>query len=106
MTRGVFYGRAGCITGFLVDGHCTVDSADENGRIACAAVSSAAYMTANTLTEIIGAQADIQVEDGCMKCEILSDAAPCQVILQGFLLHMRQLAAQYEKQIEVHSEVR
>ena len=106
MTRAVFTSRKGLLTGFQVAGHCTADSGDETGRIACAAVSSAAYMTANTLTEIVGASADIEVEDGAMTLALTSDPVPCQTVLKGFLLHMRQLAAEYEKQIEVLSEVR
>ena len=106
MTRAVFTGRKGLLTGFRLAGHATADSEDEAGKIVCAAVSSAAYMTANTLTEIVGAAADIKVQDGAMSLTLTSDPAPCQTVLRGFLLHMRQLAAEHEKQIEVLSEVR
>lgn len=108
MTRAVFTRRGGLLTGFSVTGHCTADGEDEAGRIACAAVSSAAYMTANTLTEVIGAAADIQVDeaDGAMRLAVTSDPVPCQALLEGFLLHMQQLARMYEQQIEVHAEVR
>ena len=106
MTRAVFYSRENLLTCFLVEGPSTAHSSDETGRMVCTAVSSAAYMATNTLTEIVGAEAQIQVEDGYMKCVITSDPLPCQMILQGFLLHMRQLAAQYKQQIEVHAEVR
>lgn len=101
MTRAVFSRRDGLITGFTVTGHCTADCEDEAGRIACAAVSSAAYMTANTLTDVVGAEADIEVEDGWMRLSLTSDPIPCQDVLKGFHLHMRQLAAENEHQIEV-----
>ena len=42
------------LCGFEISGHSSKDGADEVGKIVCAAVSSAAYLAANTVTDIIG----------------------------------------------------
>ena len=49
--------------GFRVSGHTGV----RGKSIVCAAVSSACYMAANTITEIIGAAADVSEDDGYMR---------------------------------------
>ena len=56
MTKVVFYGDPK-LTGFCIKGHSTNNVDDEIGRLVCAFISSAAYMTANTVTDIIKANA-------------------------------------------------
>ncbi len=68
----------------------------------CAAVSSAAYMTANTITEICGCLAAITEKDGHLEVRMpRSESARCQDILRGFELHMEQLAAEYPAHIQL-----
>ncbi len=86
-------------------GHCTADSGDEQGRLVCASVSSAAYMTANTITEIIGDKADIEVTDGKMTLYVKKPSDKTIAILEGFKLHMQQLEEQYKDCIKVYLEV-
>ena len=105
MNRVTFRSRDGLLTGFTLSGHCTADGKDETGRLVCSAVSSAAYMACNTITEVIGANAEIQVEESYLRLELADSFAQTQTILEGFRLHMAGLAQQYEKYIEVHSEV-
>lgn len=93
------------VLGFVLSGHCTTDEQDENGKLVCSAVSSAAYMTANTITDVIGARADITLDDAYLSMYILDKIAECQPILNGFRLHMMGLAEQYKNEIEVISEV-
>ena len=57
MTSVKFLSKNESLYGFEIKGHSSVDCDDQDGKLVCAAVSSAAYMTANTITEIIG--------DGC-----------------------------------------
>ena len=50
--------------------------------IVCAAVSSVAYMTANTITEIIKADTEVAVEDGMMFVKVAAgDALRCRDLL-------------------------
>ncbi len=104
MTKASFYGKDGVLSGFKITGHSTLNGDDFEGKIVCAAVSSAAYMAANTLTEIAGCRCDIDEKDGFMSLFVTSNIENAQVTLQGFLLHLRQLAEQYSN-IELNLEV-
>ena len=104
MTKVVFYGNPSLL-GFCVEGHSTADENDDMGRLVCSAVSSAAYMAANTITEIIGDEAEIAVSDAKMELMVKSPSDKTDAVLNGFKLHMEQLAAQYKKNIKISSEV-
>lgn len=84
--------------GFRLSGHSGTSEAGTD--IVCAAVSSAAYLVANTITDVLGVGADISVEDGLMLLKISEkDAALCGALLQGFRLHMTDLKEQYPNNI-------
>ncbi len=100
-----FFTESGKTVGFRLSGHATLDSMDVEGKTVCAAVSSAAYMTANTVTEIIGLEADASVDDGEMSFRIKNRSEKAQWMLEGFKLHITELAAQYPDRIRVISEV-
>lgn len=105
MTEVSFYHVNGSLSGFKITGHATKNAADETGRLVCAAVSSAAFMAANTLSEVIGAKTVATVQDGYLSVTVKSRQAQCEPVLRGLLLHMNQLAGQYKGHITVHSEV-
>lgn len=87
--------------GFHISGHSTVDCDDEIGKTVCSAVSSAAYMAANTITEIIGDNANADVSDGDMHFEVI-DPSPCSVkVLRGLELHLKELSDQYSNNIQI-----
>ena len=87
------------ITGFESRGHSGY--ADEGSDIICAAVSSAVFMTVNTLTDIVKCQAKIDVSGGNMSFHIVTKLSEAQQILEGFKLHIEALAADYPKNIKV-----
>ena len=89
----------GLLTGFSVSGHAGAGAFGED--IVCAAVSSATYMTANTITEIAGQPADIAVSDGHLSLRITGDPLPCQVILSGFRLHIQAMQEEYPQRIQL-----
>ncbi len=91
--------------GFTMTGHCTADDSDELGRLVCAAVSSAAYMTVNTITDVISDKCDITEEDGKMILKIKNPSEKSLAILEGFKIHMQQLKEQYKDCIKVYLEV-
>ncbi len=92
--------------GFEIKGHSSSDSEDDTGRLVCAAVSSAAYMAANTITEVIGDQAEITVDDAVMKLSCPSPSASTVATLEGLRLHLSQLAGQYNKNIRIYGGVK
>ena len=99
MIRARFYTASNAIIGFSIDGHAGAGVSGQD--IVCAAVSSAAYMTANTVTDIIGATADITVDDGHMQVMLTDKIADCQDILSGFQLHLEALQEQYPKRVHL-----
>lgn len=88
------------VTGFEISGHSGY--ADEGSDIICSAVSSAAIMTANTITEVMGANAEVSENDGYLLLKLeKSDAEKSQDILNGLLLHLKGIEQQYPEFIKI-----
>lgn len=98
MIRAIFRYAGDEPNGFCLKGHA---GGTEGEDIVCAAVSSAAYMTANTLTEVCGLSAAIDVADGEMSLLLTETNASAKTVLEGFLLHLEQLQKQYPTRIQV-----
>lgn len=105
MTEIGIYKDKDILTGFCVKGHSTANGDDENGRLVCSAVSSAAYLTANTLIEVVGARVDATVDDGKMDVKLLDRFAESQITLKGFCIHIEGLAGQYPDKLKIITEV-
>lgn len=99
MIRVRFHTAKDTILGFTLDGHAGAGVRGED--IVCAAVSSAAYMAANTVIEIIGATANVTVRDGYMQVMLTDKIADCQDILSGFQLHLQAMQEQYPKRVHL-----
>ncbi len=100
-----FRSENGVPVGFNFKGHSGY--AANGSDIVCSAVSSAAYMTANTILEIIKAEADVEVkDDGEMTLKVAPDSTnKVKDILLGLELHIKQLAEQYPKNVTITTEV-
>ena len=81
--------------GFRMEGH--AGFAEEGEDIVCAAVSSAAYLTVNTLTEVRHiAPLSLRAEEGEMFFRIEPKDEPiCRDMLRGLKLHLTTLEEQY-----------
>lgn len=99
MIKIEFYSGINGLCGFEAQGHSM--RADSGEDIICAFVSSACLLAANTITDIIGLDADAQSEDGYLKLMILENAAPAQDILKGLRLHLTELEKDYPENIKV-----
>ena len=99
MIKVCFFTEHGLLTGYEIKGHSGYAESDKDD-IVCAAVSSAAYMAVNTITDIICSQADIQVENGYLSVKT-DGAGEIQTILKGLRLHLQQLSKDYPKNIKV-----
>ncbi len=102
MTKVKFFAKN---AGFEIIGHSSKNENDEAGRIVCAAVSSAAYMAANTITEIVKDEAVAQVDDARMLLRVKNPSKKAAVVLAGLQLHLSELAKEYPRNIQVISEV-
>lgn len=91
----------GMIIGFIVDGH--ADFAESGADIVCSAVSSAAYMAANMITEILAVTPiTVRAEDGYMILRIEEkDTKTCRDIFEALKMHLLSLEEQYSGYILV-----
>ena len=102
MIRAAFRYTAADAAGFTVKGH---SGFAENGAdIVCAAVSSAAYMAANTVTEILGVAAEAKVKDGYLDFRFSGSKAAADIV-RGLELHLTELRDQYPGFIQITTEV-
>ena len=91
----------GGLLGFRMEGHAGFGPEGED--IVCAAVSSAAYLTVNTLTEIRHiTPLSLRVEEGEMFFRTGPKDEPlCRDFLQGLKLHLTALEEQYPQCVQV-----
>lgn len=99
MIKIEFFSGVNGLCGFEASGHALDADAGEN--IICAFVSSACLMAANTVTDVIGLDADAQFDDGYLKLMILENASSAQDILNGLKLHLTELEKEYPENIKV-----
>ena len=99
MIRVQFLKEGDLLTGFECKGHS--GTAERGEDVICAFVSSACYLTANTVTEVIGLPAAAKDADGYMRLSIRQSPEKAQDILKGLQLHFTELAKQYPETIKV-----
>ena len=95
MIRAKFtYSSEDLADGFEISGHSGF--AEEGSDIVCAAVSSAAYMCANTLTAVQGLSPEISEKDGLLSLKLNDEEArEAKTVIDGLILHLEQLSEQY-----------
>lgn len=91
--------------GFEISGHSSDNCDDLEGKLVCSAVSSAAYLAANTIIEIVGDNCEAEVEDGFMRILVTNPCKTSISVLEGFKLHITELSKQYNKRIRIITEV-
>ena len=106
MTKAKFFADENGPYGFEISGHSSKDGDDEVGKIVCAAVSSAAYMAANTVTDIIGDRAEVFVDDAVMRFYVKNPSECTVKVLEGLRLHLTELSEQYGSNITIHGGAR
>ena len=99
MIKVLFFIKGENISGFSISGHADYD--DYGKDIVCAAVTSAAIMAANTIIEIIKADAEASEADGSIKLTAKEDSDAVQTVLKGFKLHIKELAKEYPENIKI-----
>ena len=101
MTSVKFLADGKSLCGFEISGHSSFDCDDINGKIVCSAVSSAAYMAANTIEEIIGDKYEAIVDDALMSVKVLNPSDTSRKVLKGLKLHLTELSKQYSDRIVI-----
>lgn len=91
--------------GFSIQGHAGYAAYGQD--IVCASVSSAAQLTANGITEILGLPAKVEVEEKTSRLTLLlpADSDPLctegEHMLAALLLHLQLLEEDYTEKIHV-----
>ena len=93
--------RGGTLCGFVICGH--DDDRPSGESVLCAAGSSAALLTANTLTEIYGCPAEAEEADGFLSVQITGKRELGSPLVAGLRLHLTELHKQYPAQIRVET---
>lgn len=100
MITAQFYTQAGLLAGFSLDGH--AGRGEEGEDLLCASVSSAAYMAANTITDVLHIHTHVEVGGGHMRLLLSQEEAErAQALLKGLELHLLSLAEDYPKNVKV-----
>lgn len=101
MTEIIFFTDGDLLTGFSMQGH--TNFAENGEDIICAALSSAAYMAVNTITDVLFIEPVLlNHAEALMQLQLSSkDANEAAVILNGFKLHIENLAEQYSDYIKI-----
>ncbi len=89
MIRACFYYRGGVPVGFCLRGHAGWERRDED--ILCAAVSSAAYLTVNTVTDFYNFPRKSGRRRECCPPWINGADGGAPLCWSGFLAHLNQL---------------
>lgn len=91
----------GRMLGFRLNGH--AGWGEEGTDIVCAAVSSAAYLTVNTVTDVLSVTPlALRAGEGDMLLRLEErDEPACRTVLQGLKLHLCGLEEQYPSHIKV-----
>lgn len=104
MTTAKFLFSDDVVISFELSGHS--GAGEEGTDIVCSAVSSAAYMAANTIIGIMKLNPETVVRDGYLKLEMtLDDARKSKVITDGLYLHLSELQSQYPNNLKLERGV-
>ena len=102
MTQAEFRCCEGKPVAFTIGGHSGY--AESGADIVCAAVSSAAMLVCNTVTEILGIKAAVRQDEASATLSLqLPDGCGDEAVslLKGLQLHLQELAAQYPRFLKV-----
>ena len=104
MTTAKFLFSDETVISFELSGHS--GAGEEGTDIVCSAISSAVYMAANTIIEIMKLTPKTVVRDGYLKGQMnLEDARKSKVITDGLYLHLSELQSQYHNNLKLERGV-
>lgn len=99
MIKAVFYKKNGAFTGFGISGH--AGYADEGQDVVCAAVSSAAMLTANTVTDIFNVEADVSAENNLLKLMLKTHCESAEKLIESLYTHIDFISQDYKGTIRI-----
>ena len=104
MTTAKFLFSDEVVVSFELSGHS--GAGEEGTDIVCSAVSSAIYMAANTIIEIMKLNPEAEARDGYFKFTMnVDDARKSKTITDGLYLHLSELQGQYPNNLKLERGV-
>lgn len=96
-----FLGKDNHWKGFRISGHSGYS--DAGSDIVCASVSSAAMLTANTITDSFFINADVLAEDNMLKLEIKEkcENSDAHLLINALYEHLDVISQEYSENINV-----
>lgn len=102
MVRATLLSRGGQWCGFRICGHAGGLAGTD---IVCAAISSAAILAANTLTDVCGVHTVSCMRDGYLFFSVTDrDLDRCGDTLEGLRRHLADLQQQFPKKLQLDTE--
>lgn len=86
-------------TAFEVSGH--AGFADAGSDIVCAAVTSCAQFAANTITDVIHAQATVRAANNRMSFALTEENKSAAQLVEGLYHHLSALSEEYPENVRV-----
>lgn len=101
MIKAVFYKKNGCLSGFSLSGH--AGYAESGKDIVCAAVSSAAELTCNTITDYFNDE-EAEVVVGTDRLTLTMKGNSCEyseMMIRSFINHLEFISAEFKNSINI-----
>ncbi|MBQ8567901.1 MAG: ribosomal-processing cysteine protease Prp [Oscillospiraceae bacterium] len=99
MIKAVFYKKNGAFRGFGISGHSGY--AESGSDIVCASVSSAAMLTANTVTDFFGADAKAYADGNLFELMLNKDCDRSEKLIESFYQHLDFISQDYNGTIRL-----
>lgn len=100
MILAEFFKRNSEYIGFQISGHAGYDVVGMD--IACASVSSAVQLTANTITDFMKIKADVDVVPDKIKLNINEDCSRMgSIIIESLKFHLELISQQFKETIRI-----
>lgn len=100
MIKAVFFTENGRLSGFSLSGHAGYGTAGND--VACAAVSSAAELTCNTVTEFFGDDADVSVSENMLTLRLKNEGCGySEKLIESFKTHLCFISEEFPRSIQI-----
>ncbi|MCC8043367.1 MAG: ribosomal-processing cysteine protease Prp [Oscillospiraceae bacterium] len=103
MIKAVFFRKNGRLSGFDISGH--ADYADSGTDIVCASVSSAAQLTANTITDFFCCNAQVAVDNNRLSLMLKNGEKDCDLsaekLLESLYTHLEFISEDFPDTVDL-----
>lgn len=102
MIKAVFYKKNGGLSGFSISGH--AGWGESGSDIVCAAVSSAAELVCNTVTDFFKEEAEVSVQENILELKMKSGGGEAPKLIESFRAHMQLISEEFPGCIRIINE--